>query len=107
MMRREFPPFAFKKTPDRGHADRKAREQETNAELIRKDLQRTSLTLSTEPFNPKNGSAVEQFEKLVDAKKRADSKLSTADAMLLAAQENPELAQRRTIELSVPLVNGV
>ena len=54
-----------------------------------------------------DGTAVRQFDSLVDKIKKADIKLATADALLQAAQQNPALAEARRQELSLPIINGV
>ena len=52
------------------------------------------------------GSAVQQFDALVDELRSKDSKLSWADAILKAADMKPDLARMRNLELSVPIGNG-
>lgn len=52
------------------------------------------------------GSPVVQFDALVETIRKADSKISFADAIKKAADQNPDLARARNVALSLPVGPG-
>jgi phage I-like protein len=52
------------------------------------------------------GSAVREFDTLVEQKRKDNPKLTYAQALALVAQEKPDLERARRLELNIPIQNG-
>jgi hypothetical protein len=68
--------------------------------------QAAATTQTTDSRTAGTGSAVVRFDALVDTKRKANPKLGYADAILLAARENPTLAAERNAEITIRIGPG-
>jgi len=71
------------------------------------DATMTGAQALSQAFERGDGTAVQQWDALVDSIKKADVKMTWADANLAAATTNPPLAAARNRALSTPIIHGV